>query len=181
VSDVVQVSDADLFTSQWTTDMVYLPFIIPYGPATGDVFALLESTPDSGAVRVACSGASPYGTSALLKGIAESIQWTSRTPLVRLAFSTPETGIAETPANAGALTVFPSPADRMIWIDLPAGRSPQRGLQVFSVSGIQVIQRPVEVAGGRIALDIGTLGPGLYAVQLQGADRTYSGRFLVVR
>jgi hypothetical protein len=164
VSDVLQVSADDLATSWWSDDLVYIPFTAPHGPVEGDVFALLESTPDSGAVRISSSGSSPFGASVLLKGLGESITWTSRTPIVRLAFSDQEVGVVDPGSDPlSALSAYPVPANDLLTVEVGTAGPGVKELFMVDQLGREVFRTS---ARGSHTLRIGTadLRQGIYTL-----------------
>ena len=178
-SEVLEVSTEDLFTS-FFGDPVYIPFTEPYGPVTGDVFALIESIPDSGDVRVATSGTSPYGGSVLLKGLTEVVNWTSRTPLVRLALAEPMVSIAETPASTmGALQVYPSPSRSSTTNLLPPQTMAGGQLMAIDATGRTVREWPIAPGCKNMVLDVSVLTNGAYVLRSLTTDRIASGRLIV--
>lgn len=169
-STVLEVSGDDLYTSFYG-DPVYVPFTEPYGPVTSDVFALIESIPDSGAVRVATSGASPYGGAVLLKGLTEVVNWTGRMPWVRLALDEPMVGMMHPPGSE-ALALFPCPADQ--WSNLVLGEpaSAPAYWHVLDATGRVVRTVQVNTGDARISIDVAGLANGTYLVRaLAGGPR----------
>lgn len=159
-SDVMEVSDADLATSWWTGDLVFIPFNTPVDPVSGDVFALLETTPDSGTVRISTSGSSAYGHAVMLNGIGESVAWIRRTPIVRLAFSGQEVSVQER-ALEQALRIWPNPASETISLMGPP--SPFT-FTIHDMNGREVLTR--RSSGGSMVLAIAGLPNGAYTVRL---------------
>lgn len=182
VSDVFEVSAEDLATSWWSDDLVYIPFTSPYGPVTGDVFALLETTPDSGTVRIACSGASPHGASALLVGLAESITWTSRTPIVRLAFSDQEVGIDAPGAGRSPLPrLHPNPSAGHVVLDPGRWTDERLDLQLLDASGRTVWSHRDVTERYPLDLDLSMVAPGSYRLVLSGARTAVSTSVILLR
>ncbi|MFN3874808.1 MAG: S8 family serine peptidase [Flavobacteriales bacterium] len=87
------------------------------------------------------------------------------------------TGMAD--AARSALRIFPSPADRELFIDLPAG--PATSLCMASVhdaTGRQVLLKPIR--GGRATLTTAFLAEGLYTLRIERDGETIgTARFAV--
>jgi hypothetical protein len=173
-SDVLEVSDADLATSWWTGDLVLIPFAAPVDPVSGDVFALLESTPDSGTVRISTSGASAYGHAVMLKGLGESVEWIRRTPIVRLAFSQQEVAVHDAVDEAPPL-IMPNPADASCIVHGPAAAY---RLTLYDANGRPVFQTGSN--GGLVNIATTGLSNGAYALKLVTRSGSSTARLLVV-
>lgn len=87
-------------------------------------------------------------------------------------------GIAETPER-NTLAVYPNPAVNNAYINLPEGVSSNALVTIVSATG-QVAQRQqVNTTTGTAALNLENLASGLYIVQLQSDNQTWSQRLLV--
>lgn len=178
-SVVGEVSSDDLYTSFYG-DPVYLPFTEPYGPVSGDVFALIESIPDSGAVRVATSGASPFGGAVLLTGPTEVVHWSSRTPWVRLALAEPMVGIASAQETASApIQVFPCPASQQALVVLASAAPRGSTIAVFDALGRTIQAQAIPAGSIRVPIDVSGLENGTYVVHAAAGGSAFATRLVV--
>ncbi len=84
------------------------------------------------------------------------------------------TGIAT--ASAGTPALFPNPANNTAWLSLPAGMS-GRAL-VLDAAGRVALPEQVVAESATLRLDLSTLAPGSYLVQVLG-DAPWTGRLVV--
>ncbi len=88
-----------------------------------------------------------------------------------------ESGISENDGN-GAIEIYPNPATNALHLVLPDVTEAVQ-VVVFDVKGQQWLSTTVQMQGEQGVVDISTLSPGLYLIQIQSAGQRISRRFCV--
>jgi hypothetical protein len=113
-----------------------------------DPWLALASTPDAGTYSITATGQWPWGT---------------------LAAFDADAGTGDRPAAAGAVTVWPTLADDVVYI-AAGSQAPISWLQVFDAHGALVLeQRPTE-GQGPVPLNVGALAAGPLLLRVNGSE-----------
>ena len=94
----------------------------------------------------------------------------------RYSFST---ALATTGSRPAALGLYPNPVTNTVHFDVPETGS-NLSLQVHSIDGRLVLRGTgtAEQLNQQLGQRVGSLGTGLYLIQVVGAKQTYTNRFV---
>jgi hypothetical protein len=92
----------------------------------------------------------------------------SRTPV----FPSTVTGLE---IHKNSLLIFPNPARNVVEVTLPADVDIQE-VQVWDLNGQRVLSHFEIIDEGRYRLDLGSLPPGVYLLQMTSSESIFTGK-----
>lgn len=84
-------------------------------------------------------------------------------------------------ANLSVLNIFPNPATEEVTVQLDIPLVSDANLRLWDVAGRQVQNIPAAAGTDRLVLNVGSLSPGWYAVELTDGEQRFVGRLAIVR